>query len=425
MAEGFPGVARFTAGASMRRTTVAAALLVACVVGLAVSASTALGAGSMRWNAVAIQAPANVSSTNSIGDLFGNMVCLTSSDCWSAGTGVDRSGANVPFVEHWDGTRFTLVRTPVGNAFLQGLACVSASDCWVAGGAGSNPAVGSTQLGHYSPVMEHWNGTRWAKAKVPDPQGQDNQLADVSCISSSSCYAVGWTSSPGGSEALIEHWTGKQWIVVSHTTLGGQAFAYLDGIDCVPHSVCDVVGEEQASVSSPPHAVGERGTGATWSIVTMPSPAAPNDSTELYGLSCPAVNDCLATGSAFSWPGGGLNPGEAIAERWNGRRWSLISPGLSGPASGGDVNRLSDIACVSTRSCWAVGSTFTDMPNAPAVTARWNGSAFTKGDNDNPYPDAQLDAVGCAGASECVAVGSGTTSDGKVHVIAEKLKETG
>jgi hypothetical protein len=96
---------------------------------------------------------------------------------------------------------------------------------------------------------------------------------------------------------------------------------------------------------------------------------------------------------------------------------------LSGPSSGGNVNRLSDIACVSTRACWAVGSTFTDMANAPAVTARWNGSGFTKGDNDNPYPQSQLDAVGCAG-SACVAVGYGDR-DGKLHPIAEKLAKRG
>jgi len=160
---------------------------------LAVSVPSAFAVQVTHWNAVKIQAPAGVVGTDSFGELFGNMACVSASDCWSAGTGVNKSGHDVPFIEHWNGNRFRLVKTPVGKAFLQGLACVTARDCWLAGGAGSNPDLNvyPPQLGHFSPLMEHWNGKKWAKAKVPNPAGVDNELADVSCISSSSCYAVG------------------------------------------------------------------------------------------------------------------------------------------------------------------------------------------------------------------------------------------
>jgi hypothetical protein len=393
------------------------------LVGLAMSVSNAFAVQSARWNAVPIQAPAKVASPDSFGELFGNMACVSASDCWSAGTGLTTFGANVPFIEHWTGSRFELVKTPVSNAFLQGVACVSASDCWVAGAAGSNPPVGSDQLGHYSPVMEHWNGKQWAQAKVPNPSGTDDELADVSCISSDSCYAVGWTSTTGGARALIEHWAGKQWTVVANATIGGQAFTRLDGIDCVPHSVCNAVGQEQATMSSPPHAFGERGAESKWSVVSMPSPPSPNSNTELYGLSCPAANDCLATGSAYFWPESGYNPGEPIAEHWNGTRWSLITPRLSEPAPGGNVGatRLSDVACVSTRLCWAVGATAGITGHSPAVTARWDGSQFALGENDSPDTEDQLDALDCVSASVCFAVGYGGNGTGRLHPIAEKL----
>ena len=402
-----------------------AAFVAAGLVGLAVSVPSAFAVQVTRWNAVKIQSPAGIVGVDSFGELFGNMVCVSASDCWSAGTGVNKSGRDVPFIEHWDGSSFRLVKSPVGKAFLQGLACVTARDCWLAGGAGSNPPadVYPPQLGHFSPLMEHWNGKKWATANVPNPAGVDNELADVSCISTSSCYAVGWTSTATSAKTLIEHWTGKKWTVVSNAATEGQTFARLDGIDCVPHSVCNVVGQEQATNASPPQVFGERGTKAKWSAVSMPSPPAPNNSTALYGMSCPAANDCLATGSAYYWPSQGYNPGEPIAEHWNGTHWSLISPTLSEPATGGNVpvTRLSDVACASTALCWAVGATAGITGHSPAVTASWDGSHFTLGDNDSPDRLDQLGAVDCVSTSRCFAVGYGGNGSRALHPIAEKL----
>jgi hypothetical protein len=407
-------------GRGVRTGASATAVLLASLLGWALCASRAQAVQVMRWNAVPIQAPAHIADPNSFGELFGNMACVSATDCWSAGTGTSKSGGNVPFIEHWNGKRFRVVKTAVRRAFLQGLACVSSSDCWVAGGAGTNSTVFG-QLGHYSPLMEHWNAKHWSKVKVPSRPGRDDELSDVSCFSRKNCYAVGWTRTSTAAATLIEHWNGKKWKVASHASVKGQAFAELDGIACVPHSACIAVGQEQASKSSAPHAFGERGVGHKWSVSSVPTPASPNINTALYGLSCPAANDCLATGSAYFWPGGGLDPGQAIAEHWNGRHWALITPNLGGPATGGNVNRLSDIACVSTTACWAVGSTFTDMANAPAVTASWDGSKFTAGTNDNPYSEDALDALGCVSGSQCFSVGYGENAGGALRPIALKL----
>jgi hypothetical protein len=78
-------------------------------------------------------------------------------------------------------------------------------------------------------------------------------------------------------------------------------------------------------------------------------------------------------------------------------------PGLKGPKSGGEPNRLTDISCVSARQCWAVGSTFTDMEIPPGVTASWNGTRFAAGQNANPFELDNLDAVGCVTATNCLA----------------------
>jgi hypothetical protein len=354
--------------------------------------------------------------------------------CWTAATGIDKAGRDVPFIEHWDGRAFKLVATPDSKSFLQGVACASSTDCWAAGGAGT-PSNVYGQVGHFVPLLDHYNGSKWSAVDPPNPGSTpDDELSDVSCASAKDCYAVGWTRTAHSERTLIEFWNGKRWQIASHAALAGQQFSAMAGIDCP--SKCIAVGVEQATTSGPPHVVGEvqaphrvlikhthkYRTVFVWESVPIPSPNKPNNYTQVYGMSCPALDDCLATGSAYYWPDQGLDPGEAAAWHWNGQRWSLIMPKLAGPPSGGGVNQLSGIDCSARSSCWAVGSTFTDRQKAPAVTASWNGTKFTESSNDNPYDSDHLDAVGCARDGSCVSVGWGANSSGSVHPFALKLQ---
>jgi hypothetical protein len=383
-----------------------------------------------RWATVAIAQPPGIVLLNANGGLFGNVACVDAADCWTAGTGIDKNGGDVPFIEHWDGSAFKLVATPVAKSFLQGVACASSTDCWAAGGAGTPPPQTSFgQVGSFVPLLDHYDGSKWSAVRPPNPGGMpDDELSDVSCAASDDCYAVGWTRSDDSGRTLIEYWNGKRWQIASHAALAGQTFSAMAGIACP--SKCIAVGVEQATKNDPPHVVAEvqaadrlavkhshkHRTVLVWESVAMPSPPPLNDYTQVHGMACPALNDCLATGSAYFWPAGGLDPGEAVAWHWDGRRWSLIMPNLARSA-----NQLSDIACLSRISCWAVGSTFTDMDNSPAVTASWNGSKFSESSNDNPYDSDDLDAVGCADG-HCVSVGWGANSGGAVRPFALELR---
>lgn len=396
-----------------------AIVIVVCFGALVIGASAAVRGG---WRVVPVAPPHGIAAPGPVGEIFGNMACVSKSDCWSAGTGESRTGANVSFMEHWTGSRFKLVRSPSRAAFLQGLDCVSAKDCWVAGGRGrQDPTFG--QISRYKPLIAHWNGRRWATVAVPNPRGVSNQLSDVSCRSRSDCYAVGWTGTAKRERTLIERFDGRRWSVVSNSAPRGQAFAYLDGIDCVSKSLCIAVGAEQRGASTASHVFAERGSGRRWRVLSMPDYPAPNSASALYGLSCTSARFCMATGSAFYFPAGGYNPGVAMAERWNGRRWSLIKPSL--PETGklvGAVIRLADVSCVSSRVCWAVGATPGISGHSPAVTAFWNGSRFTLGRNANPAAHSELDADYCLRASDCLALGFALNRRSTPYPIAERLR---
>src|SRR6516162_4697229 len=85
----------------------------------------------------------------------------------------------VPYVLHWDGKTWSLIKTPDPGAFgsaLEGITALSASDIW---------AVGQTQSSATGPVgtlTEHFNGTSWDVEPSPDPgkAGNDELFAVAS-----------------------------------------------------------------------------------------------------------------------------------------------------------------------------------------------------------------------------------------------------
>ena len=70
--------------------------------------------------------------------------------------------------------------------------------------------------------------------------GFANYLNGVSCVSATSCHAVGWAYSTGSSEIpLVESWNGTTWAVDSVPTYTSDVKLY--GISCVGAS-CQAVG---------------------------------------------------------------------------------------------------------------------------------------------------------------------------------------
>ncbi len=93
-----------------------------------------------------------------------------------------------------------------------------------------------------------------------------------------------------------------------------------------------------------------------------------------------------------------------LAERWNGRTWTLERLANS-PAAG-----LSGVSCTSSRTCTAVGSHFNpklgcDLP----LIERWDGHLWSIKPLPDPTGgtcefDTRLNGVSCA-SSRCIAVG--------------------
>ena len=93
----------------------------------------------------------------------------------------------------WKVQKTPNLKDSLGSA-LSDVSCVSATSC-VAVGDNRNSD------GEYFTLAEVWNGATWKIQKIPNPKNQiDNKLTGVSCTSATVCTAVGSSSSG----ALVE-----------------------------------------------------------------------------------------------------------------------------------------------------------------------------------------------------------------------------
>jgi hypothetical protein len=93
--------------------------------------------------------------------LFG-VTCASSSNCMTVGVS-EESGTGASLIEHWNGSIWSIMTSPnvskLGYNYLEGVSCTSRSNCW---------AVGNTAItGVNATLIEHWNGSRWSIVKSP------------------------------------------------------------------------------------------------------------------------------------------------------------------------------------------------------------------------------------------------------------------
>ena len=246
-----------------------------------------------------------------------------------------------------------------------------------------------------------WNGKAWLPpVAVPSPfPGQANGLVAVSCASTRNCLAVGSSKVRlvvGQPAQLSDAWNGRSWRELP--ALAGSGPSQLTGVACPAVSDCVAVGTGGSGGQDAVWA--QRWNGASWSQLTPVTPAG-SASSGFSGISCAGSAHCLAVGDYTTSTG---TPGfvHALAESWNGTSWTML------PAPPGGLTGLNAVSCPTAAVCVAVG----DVSNRTLAvgSAVWNGSAWTALTTPNPitvFDNQTLTGISCASARNCVAVGSG------------------
>jgi hypothetical protein len=160
-----------------------------------------------RWTAYPLP---NVGSQENV--LLAVSMPSTGPTAWAVGYYVSGKFQQQTLIEHFNGSSWSVVPSPSPGTLqniLFGVAAVSDADVWAVGGQQD-----STGLWHT--LTEHWNGSNWSVVAAIDSGATGNQFYAVTAISSDNVYAVGQQAGAGfPNRALIEHWNGESWRIVS------------------------------------------------------------------------------------------------------------------------------------------------------------------------------------------------------------------
>ena len=336
------------------------------------------------WSAVTMPTSSQTSTLSVNG-----VACATSDLCFAVGR---QGGPPVPVLMEWNGVAWANVTQPVAALFsvLQSVSCAGPSFCVAVGFSGTSPTAA---------LIETWNGATWSTSSLPapSPSGTTVELYGVSCVSASSCVAVGSSSTMTATSPLSETWNGSTWQLAPLPAASG-SFNQLNAVSCVTASFCLAAGQQGASPTPAPLA--DEWNGSAWSPVT--AAAGPGTlGNEFSSVSCAGTSFCALVGSSTT-PGTGP-PSTTFVETWNG---STLAVTPSPNPTSSDIASLSGVACFGPTSCSAVGASGSVFsPSTLALS--WNGSSWSivASPNGPASAPAAADAVTCLTEWACVAVG--------------------
>ena len=237
---------------------------------------------------------------------------------------------------------------------LLGVSCVSSAFCMAVGEYGTGETAGPAGPITHT-LAETWNGTVWSIVGSPNPSAGDPSVLDsVSCLSPTSCMAVGSSTnaaSPYEVDGLAEQWNGSAWSIVAVPQSPKHASTSLSGVSCTKSTFCMAVGNSgpDAGVVSAVSTVAEQWNGTSWSVASTPDPSAVQ--ADLAKVSCfDAVNGgCLAVGNQAATLGGTT---QTLSELWQGGTWSVLA---SPDPSTTHLAELTDVSCGLNFFCMASG----------------------------------------------------------------------
>jgi hypothetical protein len=208
----------------------------------------------------------------------------TETDVWAVGSYIGSDGIH-PWVEHWDGERWSLVPAPDGtpnstNVFYD-VSARSGTDAWAVG------YQDTTGGAYFQPLIEHWDGTAWTVATSPPIPDDNSQLLGVSALSANQVWAVGLNS-------LIEYWNGASWTVQTPAPKPGAFYA----VDALTSTEVWAAGEFGVGLDYFP--LTERFNGRKWFLVPTDYPG--NGAT-LHAIDAVASDDIWAVGAHYDAQG--------------------------------------------------------------------------------------------------------------------------
>jgi RHS repeat-associated protein len=278
------------------------------------------------------------------------------------------------------------------------LYCVSGSDCWMIGYYCAQVAgVGDCTGGSYDQTLtEHYDGTSWKTVASPNVNAADNALTNVTCVSSSDCWAVGWYDNSGTHQTLTEHYDGTTWSIVTSANSSSSQVNELFSVNCVTTSDCWAVGRKIPSTVY--QTMSEHWNGTAWSMVTTTNQNTTQNN-YLYGVWCTSTSNCWASGYYYTG-----TYYQNLVEQYNGTSWSTKTAANTSTTLDNAQNR---ITCTSSSNCWTVGYAKDGSGYWQTLTTKYNGTSWSvvTSPTHSTTQHHYLYTVYCVTSSDCYAGG--------------------
>jgi len=250
-------------------------------------------------------------------------------------------------------------------------------------------------------------GASWAVQHSPNPaRANVSWLSGVFCTSARACTAVGSSGRSFGSRAtLVEVWSGKRWVIVRTPNPTGAKNSTLSAVFCASPSACTAVGNYTNGAGTE-LTLAERWNGRTWSIQPTPNPAGALSEISLAGVSCPSPTSCTAVGAQSNTITTAIGAGKqaTLAESWNGTTWTIDR--TPNPTRGSlPQSWLLAVSCPSPTVCSAVGGS----GSIGTLAERWQGTNWAISPTGSSGA-GDLRGVSCFSSMDCTAVGESDTA---------------
>ncbi len=238
-----------------------------------------------KWSVVTSPSPAAGGN-----ELF-SVAAVSATDVWTVGfiqNNTATGSVQQTLIEHWNGTQWSIVTSPNPSSqtnSLTGVTATSATGVWAVG-------YDTNSSGIWQTLTEQWDGTRWSVVKSPSPGSQINYFSSVAARSTTDAWVVGYADN----QTLIEHWNGTQWSVVKSSGPGPVSNSLLGVVMVSATNVWSVGYYEDSNFVS--HTLTEHWNGTQWSVVTSPSPGS--SSTQLEGVTATSATNVWSVGHADS-----------------------------------------------------------------------------------------------------------------------------
>ena len=254
-------------------------------------------------------------------------------DAWAVGTALSGGGA---VATHFDGTSWEPVATPDPRyRRLEDVVARSATNAWAVEWYGTDD----------QPVIEHWNGSRWADTNGPtivDPDGNpvfDAILLSVSSDAHNDVWIAGSSSSGlADTDPLVEHFDGTKWTATILPDVPG--YDTVQAGDILALSPTDVWVSESASNSTTGTDFLSHFDGTSWTMTADAGGAlAASSATNVWATGERGSSVERYDGSAWSASETWLASASGGVAQWNGSTWTVYG----GKPLNGSINAMAPI----------------------------------------------------------------------------------